>query len=127
MTRLLADHDKFLWLLESGDEMTAVYNCMRINSGATIMGVLVVSRNHLYIFDHCLVNANGEVSIFSHEQNLTEKPAPTPEAGTTITLQGGGWSALEDHTSVRKWTVTQIRDIQKRKYLLRPVSRTFLP
>lgn len=82
------DHDKFLWLLETGDEMAAVYNCMRLNSGNTTMGVLVVCRHHLYIFDHCIVKPNGEVSIFSHDQQGSAKPPPSLEASGPVTLQG---------------------------------------
>eukprot|EP00961_Rhodomonas_salina_P017262 232323-Rhodomonas_salina.8 len=49
---------------------------------------LQLHAHHLYIFDHCIVKPNGEVSIFSHDQQGSAKPPPSLEASGPVTLQG---------------------------------------
>ncbi|KAJ1494501.1 BEACH domain-containing protein, partial [Baffinella frigidus] len=104
--------DKFQWALELGDPIVAIYNCARLSCGTPVPGVLLVCGRNLYLFDHCLVEPSGEVSI----QGRPGGPADPGEGGRA----GGG--AVGEDTSVRRWAYWSIRDIQRRRYLLRPVG-----
>jgi len=115
------DHDKFMWLLESADDILAIHNCMRLYSGKTVSGVLLVCTHHVYVFDYCQVLSTGEVSMFASAagQAAAEKTGENGvanEAEVTV-----GWEASE-MAVVHRWSHSEIRDLQRRKYLLRPVG-----
>lgn len=95
------DIDRFLWLLEAGDTIIAVHNTARLSSGTVTQGVCVICNNHIYVFDHSVVLPSGEVRMFIDG-------APPGGAG-----EGGG---------VCRIVTADVRDVQRRNYLLRPVG-----
>eukprot|EP00960_Hanusia_phi_P038909 753656-Hanusia_phi.AAC.10 len=108
----LIDHEKFLWLLEGGDNILSVFNCIRLSSGVPVSGVLLVCSIHVYVFDHCNVSPTGEVSMFngSERKEEGEDQSESPNHGFAESIM------------VHRWSFSDIRDIQRRKYLLRPVG-----
>jgi hypothetical protein len=96
------DVDRFLWLLDASDTIVAVYNTARLSSGTVTQGVCVICNNHIYVFDHSLVLPTGEVQMFFDAQ--------IPRGGAR---EGG---------AVCRVATADLRDVQKRNYLLRPVG-----
>ena len=94
--------DKLQWALEQGDAALAAFNCARLESGTPVPGVLLVCARSLYLFEHCSIEASGDV---------VGQPALAPTR-----------AAVGEGSSVRRWAHRSIRDIQRRRYLLRPVG-----
>jgi len=120
------DHDKFMWLLESGDDIVGIHNCMRLFSGTTLSGVLLVCTHHVYVFDHCNVLSSGEVSMFAGAAGQPAAGEKAQQGGVEALDQtesaGCEVSELSEMAVVHRWSHAEIRDLQLRKYLLRPVG-----
>ena len=115
------DHDKFIWLLDGADDILAIHNCIRLFSGATISGVLLVCTQHVYVFDHCQVLATGEVRMFAESAGQVAAGNRTAPGAAGGSGTDAGWEVSE-MAFVHRWSHAEIRDLQRRKYLLRPVG-----
>jgi hypothetical protein len=115
------DHDKFMWLLQSADDILAIHNCMRLFSGKTVSGVLLVCTHHVYVFDDCQVLSTGEVSMFASAAGQAAAEKAGENGHTNEAEVTAGWEASE-MAVVHRWSHSEIRDLQLRKYLLRPVG-----
>ncbi len=118
---------RFLWLLEPRDEIIAVYNTARLSSGSAIRGVCVICSMHIYIFDQSFVKPNGEVYMFYDKSTHGTQQAPKSAATAAVGANNAARkSAVEkqasDGQAVCRLGHVEIRDIQRRNYLLRPVG-----
>ncbi|KAF9901263.1 hypothetical protein EC991_006368 [Linnemannia zychae] len=117
-----AANRKILRLLEAGDVVYEVYNMSRVTGLDAVEGLLLLCKHNMYLIDNYFQKMDGEVVDISEvadserDQYLqllasNNPPATQPAADTS-----------EVRHQCRKWRFEDIKEVHRRRYLLRNVA-----
>ncbi|KAF9330941.1 hypothetical protein BGZ91_012307, partial [Linnemannia elongata] len=117
-----AANRKILRLLEAGDVVYEVYNMSRVTGLDAVEGLLLLCKHNMYLIDNYFQKMDGEVVDISEvadserDQYLqllasNNPPVTQPEADTS-----------EVRHQCRKWRFEDIKEVHRRRYLLRNVA-----
>ncbi|KAG0046041.1 hypothetical protein BGZ83_008753 [Gryganskiella cystojenkinii] len=116
-----AANRKILRLLEAGDVVYEVYNMSRVTGLDAVEGLLLLCKHNMYLIDNYFQKLDGEVVDISEvadserDQYLqllaSNVPSTQPPADST-----------EVRHQCRKWRFEDIKEVHRRRYLLRNVA-----
>jgi WD40 repeat protein len=117
-----AANRKILRLLEAGDVVYEVYNMSRVTGLDAVEGLLLLCKHNMYLIDNYFQKMDGEVVDISEvadserDQYLqllasNNPPSSQPAADTS-----------EVRHQCRKWRFEDIKEVHRRRYLLRNVA-----
>src|SRR3990167_3156190 len=132
------DEDKIQRMLETGDKIQSMYNCARIDGMIQKAALFIICLNNFYLIDGYKLSDDNEIAEIKDDstlsflqQGLGAASPHSPIHDQSITSSGAGGSptsslsqqqrAISNHSS-RRWAFEDIKDIYKRRYLLRPVA-----
>ncbi|KAI8363654.1 hypothetical protein B0O80DRAFT_396168 [Mortierella sp. GBAus27b] len=115
-----AANRKILRLLEAGDVVYEVYNMSRVTGLDAVEGLLLLCKHNMYLIDNYFQRSDGEVVDISEvadserDQYLQLLASNTPNTQPT--------SDSEVRHQCRKWRFEDIKEVHRRRYLLRNVA-----
>ena len=95
-------------LLDTNEKILSIYNCERVDGMIKRPGIFLICSMNIYIIDNYKLKDDEIIEI--DIKNETSSPTSTSDI------------LLSSNHSNRKWPFTEIRDVFKRRYLLRPVA-----
>ncbi|KAF9202938.1 hypothetical protein BGZ49_006957, partial [Haplosporangium sp. Z 27] len=116
-----AANRKILRLLEAGDVVYEVYNMSRVTGLDAVEGLLLLCKHNMYLIDNYFQKADGEVVDISEVADserdqylqLLASNAPASEPSS---------DSSEVRHQCRKWRFEDIKEVHRRRYLLRNVA-----
>ncbi|KAG1699561.1 hypothetical protein DVH05_012972 [Phytophthora capsici] len=129
--------EKLRPLLMPGDEITEIYDCLRIDGVDSCPGVFLLCNDHVYIVDNYqrqteeLVSPSNDIDI---EQNVHIRVKEVPQDASTLLERRLSWRLQEsphhsqpvsksrDSHQCRFWAYEDITELHKRRYQLRHVA-----
>ncbi|CAO3574654.1 unnamed protein product [Mortierella alpina] len=116
-----AANRKILRLLEAGDVVLEVYNMSRVTGLDAVEGLLLLCKHNMYLIDNYFQKLDGEVVDISEVADserdqylqLLASNAPASQPSTDST---------EVRHQCRKWRFEDIKEVHRRRYLLRNVA-----
>ncbi|KAF9939088.1 hypothetical protein BGZ65_011543, partial [Modicella reniformis] len=116
-----AANRKILRLLEAGDIVYEVYNMSRVTGLDAVEGLLLLCKHNMYLIDNYFQRSDGEVVDISEVADSERDQYLQLLASNTPNSQ-----QLSDSTEVRhqcrKWRFEDIKEVHRRRYLLRNVA-----
>ena len=111
------EEDKIKRLLDAGDMIEYPYNCGRIDGMINNPAIFLICTNNLYLIDDYKITEDGEITEINENINYNSNSFNS----------NSNVIKLEDNVSnvshqIRKWSYEDIRDIFRRRFLLRPVA-----
>ncbi|KAG3038458.1 BEACH domain-containing protein [Phytophthora cactorum] len=131
--------EKLRPLLMLGDEITDIYDCLRIDGMDSCPGVFLLCNDHVYIVDNYQRQSQPFVSSHSDigsEHNSQIRVTEVPQGSTTLLERRLSWRLHEsphsqpvarsrDTHQCRFWAYEDITELHKRRYQLRHVALEF--
>lgn len=129
--------EKLRPLLMPGDEITDIYDCLRIDGMDSCPGVFLLCNDHVYIVDNYQRQSQPVVSSQSDtgNGNFQFRVTEVPEGSTTLLERRLSWRLQEstqysqpsisrprDIHQCRFWAYEDITELHKRRYQLRHVA-----
>ncbi|KAK1945269.1 BEACH domain-containing protein lvsA [Phytophthora citrophthora] len=129
--------EKLRPLLMPGDEITQIYDCLRIDGVDSCPGVFLLCNDHVYIVDNYQrqteqpVSPSNDIEI---EQNAHIRVKEVPQDASTLLERRLSWRLQEsphhsqpisrprDSHQCRFWAYEDITELHKRRYQLRHVA-----
>ncbi|KAG0198496.1 hypothetical protein BGX28_008050 [Mortierella sp. GBA30] len=116
-----AANRKILRLLEAGDVVYEVYNMSRVTGLDAVEGLLLLCKHNMYLIDNYFQKLDGEVVDISEVADserdqylqLLASNAPASQPST---------DSSEVRHQCRKWRFEDIKEVHRRRYLLRNVA-----
>ncbi|KAF4142901.1 WD domain G-beta repeat domain-containing protein [Phytophthora infestans] len=132
--------EKLRPLLMPGDEIIAIYDCLRIDGMDSSPGVFLLCNDHVYIVDNYQRQSQPFVSSHNDigsEHNSQTRVTEVPQGSTTLLERRLSWRLHEsphhsqsvarsrDTHQCRFWAYEDITELHKRRYQLRHVALEF--
>ncbi|KAL3661442.1 hypothetical protein V7S43_013645 [Phytophthora oleae] len=129
--------EKLRPLLMPGDEITEIYDCLRIDGVDSCPGVFLLCNDHVYIVDNYQRQIQQSVSPandIENQQNSHIRVKEVPQDSSTLLERRLSWRLQEsphhsqpvsrsrDSHQCRFWPYEDITELHKRRYQLRHVA-----
>ncbi|KAI1299170.1 hypothetical protein EDD11_006490 [Mortierella claussenii] len=116
-----AANRKILRLLEAGDVVYEVYNMSRVTGLDAVEGLLLLCKHNMYLIDNYFQKMDGEVVDISEvadseRDQYLQLLASNAPASQPLT------DSSEVRHQCRKWRFEDIKEVHRRRYLLRNVA-----
>jgi WD40 repeat protein len=134
----LQEEEKLSLLLDAGEEIKFHYNALRVQGMEEISCVLVLCPTHLYIIDDFQIDAKGKFyeivpnqnkkkgGSSQHLQLQADSSSGALPDGADFTLSEESGRAVEvARHRCTKWRYSEVVELQRRRYLLRPSALEF--
>jgi hypothetical protein len=116
-----AANRKILRLLEAGDVVYEVYNMSRVTGLDAVEGLLLLCKHNMYLIDNYFQRSDGEVVDISEVADSERDQYLQLLASNTPNVQPPSDSSEVRH-QCRKWRFEDIKEVHRRRYLLRNVA-----
>ncbi|KAF9180715.1 hypothetical protein BGZ50_006032 [Haplosporangium sp. Z 11] len=116
-----AANRKILRLLEAGDVVYEVYNMSRVTGLDAVEGLLLLCKHNMYLIDNYFQKMDGEVVDISEVADSERDQYLQLLASNAPTSQPSSDSTEVRH-QCRKWRFEDIKEVHRRRYLLRNVA-----
>ncbi|KAG0249421.1 hypothetical protein BG011_009323 [Mortierella polycephala] len=116
-----AANRKILRLLEAGDVVYEVYNMSRVTGLDAVEGLLLLCKHNMYLIDNYFQKMDGEVVDISEVADSERDQYLQLLASNAPTSQPSSDPSEVRH-QCRKWRFEDIKEVHRRRYLLRNVA-----
>ncbi|KAG0040780.1 hypothetical protein BGZ82_009762 [Podila clonocystis] len=116
-----AANRKILRLLEAGDVVYEVYNMSRVTGLDAVEGLLLLCKHNMYLIDNYFQKLDGEVVDISEVADSERDQYLQLLASNAPASQPPSDSSEVRH-QCRKWRFEDIKEVHRRRYLLRNVA-----
>ncbi|KAF9918002.1 hypothetical protein BX616_010643, partial [Lobosporangium transversale] len=116
-----AANRKILRLLEAGDVVYEVYNMSRVTGLDAVEGLLLLCKHNMYLIDNYFQKLDGEVVDIS-EVPESERDQYLQLLASNTPLSQSLSDSSEVRHQCRKWRFEDIKEVHRRRYLLRNVA-----
>ncbi|KAG0364972.1 hypothetical protein BGZ54_006992 [Gamsiella multidivaricata] len=116
-----AANRKILRLLEAGDVVYEVYNMSRVTGLDAVEGLLLLCKHNMYLIDNYFQKMDGEV-VDIREVADSERDQYLQLLASNTPSQQPLSDSSEVRHQCRKWRFEDIKEVHRRRYLLRNVA-----
>ncbi|KAG0235966.1 hypothetical protein BGW42_004421 [Actinomortierella wolfii] len=116
-----AANRKILRLLEAGDVVYEVFNMSRVTGLDAVEGLLLLCKNNMYLIDNYFQKLDGEV-VDINEVPDSERDQYLQLLASNAPRSQSSTETVEDRHQCRRWRFEDIKEVHRRRYLLRNVA-----
>ncbi|KAF9969436.1 hypothetical protein BGZ73_008219, partial [Actinomortierella ambigua] len=116
-----AANRKILRLLEAGDVVYEVFNMSRVTGLDAVEGLLLLCKNNMYLIDNYFQKLDGEV-VDINEVPDSERDQYLQLLASNAPRSQPSTETVEDRHQCRRWRFEDIKEVHRRRYLLRNVA-----
>ncbi|KAI8602080.1 hypothetical protein EDD21DRAFT_372860 [Dissophora ornata] len=116
-----AANRKILRLLEAGDVVYEVYNMSRVTGLDAVEGLLLLCKHNMYLIDNYFQKMDGEV-VDIREVADSERDQYLQLLASNAPASQPSSDSSEVRHQCRKWRFEDIKEVHRRRYLLRNVA-----
>ncbi|KAF9437108.1 hypothetical protein BGZ76_001981 [Entomortierella beljakovae] len=116
-----AANRKILRLLEAGDVVYEVYNMSRVTGLDAVEGLLLLCKYNMYLIDNYFQKTDGEVVDISEVAD-SERDQYLQLLASNAPATPPSTDSSEVRHQCRKWRFEDIKEVHRRRYLLRNVA-----
>ncbi|KAG0304181.1 hypothetical protein BGZ98_005820 [Dissophora globulifera] len=116
-----AANRKILRLLEAGDVVYEVYNMSRVTGLDAVEGLLLLCKHNMYLIDNYFQKLDGEVVDISEVAD-SERDQYLQLLASNAPISQPSSDSSEVRHQCRKWRFEDIKEVHRRRYLLRNVA-----
>ncbi|KAF9117001.1 hypothetical protein BGX27_007055 [Mortierella sp. AM989] len=116
-----AANRKILRLLEAGDVVFEVYNMSRVTGLDAVEGLLLLCKHNMYLIDNYFQKNDGEVVDISEVAD-SERDQYLQLLASNVPASQPSTDSSEVRHQCRKWRFEDIKEVHRRRYLLRNVA-----
>ncbi|KAG0276853.1 hypothetical protein BGZ95_006955 [Linnemannia exigua] len=117
-----AANRKILRLLEAGDVVYEVYNMSRVTGLDAVEGLLLLCKHNMYLIDNYFQKMDGEVVDISEVADSERDQYLQLLASNNPPVSQPAADTSEVRHQCRKWRFEDIKEVHRRRYLLRNVA-----
>ncbi|KAG0346054.1 hypothetical protein BG004_002567, partial [Podila humilis] len=117
-----AANRKILRLLEAGDVVYEVYNMSRVTGLDAVEGLLLLCKHNMYLIDNYFQKLDGEVVDISEVADSERDQYLQLLASNAPASSQPPADSTEVRHQCRKWRFEDIKEVHRRRYLLRNVA-----